>query len=1328
MNHIFCENQEQANDRLKKIYKAYNDNPENILRFLDNILNNCSNCLKTYLSCNPEEWFEKQRICINFSPEKVYDWNLLFDENIFAEYKACVNYPSAYDGFKAIFFLIKEKIRNYGIWKKIRLNTVKIGEKEIKALVSGKIGTGISLFRAISLLLPLISSKYLILIQDLIFKTYLENKEVESTITELRIELLDCLLRLNTIQRVKSEYLKIIFTDLLENKKENIIIKNYDLFKDYCDNINRIINNLQMFDVSIFNFIVFHINDIEINFLIVNELLEFLSKHKNIKIEPDAIKLSILFYKITLWVIKNLECKENRILDKLVLADYFQFQDSACWLLYINLFFDISIQKIVHSNKKSLLISHLASKRNEAKKFLDSTVIEFIDEINEFKPFVNQFKRIEILISIKIVFNFTTAKHFVETFGVSENILRNIISDFSFNENDIEEFLTILNDSEPDLIELLYKEAVIKNQSTKLINIFKKYYRKIHNIEVSDVESPNIKFDQARNFNSNSFSNNNNLNNNNISNNLNNNNNISNNNLGANDKKVPKVLIKKRTVNPLNEDQNVLPTNYVEFKRKLNNNLPETTKDFDTLKRKAAEIIQNNAEKEAIILNTPVKKQAILENNESNINLSLSSSVPTNSINSSSVGSSIASRIAQRTNNAFLAQNQVLQKSVVIDTQENFFHYALYPFDIAMDLEMSKNPINFNSYNEYQSFFRPLQINELIANIKTSIITKSQYFEGIIHSFDNTLKIKTTASTLEVYDLLYLSTTKVYFNQSSSSQSFEKANINGIVGIITNINTGTVIDDHHNKDIIEIKISTKNFDKLKKISFSRTKIFYKYCGNIISNLREYTALSTIKGFKSLKYVLRPSFLSDFKQSLIYWDDKNLSFTSNQAKLSYISSTILNKNQPILENMLIKTHNLNRSQAEAISKSFYSREKFFLIQGPPGTGKSTTILSIISTFLFVPQDLHSLDEDQCNFTPLPLKILVCAPSNTAIDVIVLRLSTGLRTLTGEINTSIKFLRLGASTNQSVSKYTLEYLINNPSVQFKSRQSLISEASVICTTLNSSVSDSMNNFKFDLIIIDEACQATELSSIIPLKYNPDKIIMVGDPNQLPPTVISDQPLLQFSLFERMLSYHKPVMLNMQYRMHPEICKLSSQFFYDGLIETSEEISKLRGKSKLGFSYDFNPLNFVDILNGDDRLDEQKSYYNFKEIGICSKIIDILVNKYGKDVKIVVLTPYKGQAKMFRAIKDFDSVEINTIDGFQGKECDIVILSTVRSSGLGFTCDFRRINVAMTRSKECLIILGNRKCLSESNIWKNIIDYVISKTKYYSSGKIDTFLSTL
>lgn len=528
-----------------------------------------------------------------------------------------------------------------------------------------------------------------------------------------------------------------------------------------------------------------------------------------------------------------------------------------------------------------------------------------------------------------------------------------------------------------------------------------------------------------------------------------------------------------------------------------------------------------------------------------------------------------------------------------------------------------------------------------------------------------------------------------------------------------------------------------------------------------------------------------------------------------------SSTIPQKD---IENIRA-TYKVNDSQANAIGCSV-GTEGFSLIQGPPGTGKTKTILGIIgymlSTFkapnaIAIPQGQKTMDSLKNSKSR---KVLVCAPSNAAVDELVIRMKDGIMNSRGEQYTP-KLVRLGRTDaiNSAVKDMTLEELVDsqlgkpsaasnnmdglfkelsevkkqieickakiadekNPASDevykekreltkkanlikqkmdteretqnsnYRSREinrrnlqaKILGEADIICSTLSGSAHDMVANLgiKFDSVIIDEACQCTELSAVIPLRYGCRRCIMVGDPNQLPPTVISTEAanaLYDQSLFVRMAKNMKPLLLNVQYRMNSAISKFSSEVFYNGELHDGPENDQLTKRIWHENSF-FPPFRFYDIIEG-HQIQNQKtfSYTNEIEVKIAVELINTLFTLY-RNVdfknKIGIITPYKEQNRLLQRIfiNQFGNsikkeITFNTVDGFQGQEKEIIIMSCVRadpsSRGVGFLRDFRRMNVALTRSKCSLWILGNRDSLTKNELWRKLINDADSRGCFYEA----------
>ena len=278
--------------------------------------------------------------------------------------------------------------------------------------------------------------------------------------------------------------------------------------------------------------------------------------------------------------------------------------------------------------------------------------------------------------------------------------------------------------------------------------------------------------------------------------------------------------------------------------------------------------------------------------------------------------------------------------------------------------------------------------------------------------------------------------------------------------------------------------------------------------------------------------------------------------------------------------------------------------------------------------------------------------------------------------------------------------------------------ISEAQVICATNSASGMDILEDEKFNVLIIDEATQATEPSCLIPL-IKSKKVILIGDHKQLPPTILSEKAKkrLSVTLFERLIKMYKKysTLLRIQYRMNEKIMDFSNEMFYEGKLIADDSVRciKMSDKYKTGAApLDDVPIVFVNILSKERRRKGSTSRENPEEARLTSEIVANLLKLGVPPEDIAIITPYEDQRNILRNLIKVKGLEINTVDGFQGREKEIVVLSLVRGNphgNIGFLRDYRRLNVAITRAKRKLIIIGNAETLSADPVYKNLIEYI-------------------
>ncbi|KAJ1981526.1 DEAD-box type RNA helicase, partial [Dimargaris verticillata] len=571
---------------------------------------------------------------------------------------------------------------------------------------------------------------------------------------------------------------------------------------------------------------------------------------------------------------------------------------------------------------------------------------------------------------------------------------------------------------------------------------------------------------------------------------------------------------------------------------------------------------------------------------------------------------------------------------------------------------------------------------------------------------------------------------------------------------------------------------------------------------------------------------------------------------------------------------MKTYGVNQPQAEAILTACQREQGFTLIQGPPGTGKTRTILGLVGAFLSPVHHTPALkrpsgaakamksdaSEEELGFgdehrivpnfagdAARPNKLLICAPSNAAVDEIVKRLKEGVLNADGVL-THPKMVRMGVSDSMNAQtkdvgldhlidreldklgaaflddltlpttatldaklsdylsdrrqltsskdvldrsaarqseihkqidqvvserketetalkalmaqtspsereirkmeskvkqlkkqQYQLTLVVNEEkerqalmnrgleTCRRKVRNQILQNTDILCCTLSGSGHDALSNIgcQFGTVIIDEAAQSVELSALIPLRYGCQRCILVGDPNQLPPTVLSTDAIkYQYdqSLFVRLQRVNPSAvnLLSIQYRMHPDISAFPSRLFYDSKLRDGLRMAEKQQAVWHQGPTPFPPFCFYNVIEGRETKGRSRSLYNQAEARAILEIVCQLCRAYPFESfyhRIGVITPYKLQLRELKMqfVKRFgkaifDAIDFNTVDGFQGQEKDIIIFSCVRAAesgaNVGFLADVRRMNVALTRARKSLFIVGHSNFLQGHPLWQKLI----------------------
>lgn len=471
------------------------------------------------------------------------------------------------------------------------------------------------------------------------------------------------------------------------------------------------------------------------------------------------------------------------------------------------------------------------------------------------------------------------------------------------------------------------------------------------------------------------------------------------------------------------------------------------------------------------------------------------------------------------------------------------------------------------------------------------------------------------------------------------------------------------------------------------------------------------------------------------------------------RLAHLRDVLLGKNAAIERHLMpIRFPWLNSTQEEAVNKVLRAKD-VAVVHGPPGTGKTTT-----------------LEEAICETLQRENQVLVCAQSNTALDWIAEKL----------VDRGISVLRIGNPTrvNDKMLSFTYERrfeahpdytelwsirkairdmqrsmrrknqdereTIRNRMSRLRFRAtelelaidaSLFDQARVVASTLIGASNRVLESHRFTSLFIDESAQALEAACWVAIN-KADRVVFAGDHFQLPPTIKCLEAAkggLSETLMQKVAT-RKPLavsLLKIQYRMHDDIMGFPSAWFYnDELIAAAE----VKNRGILAYDTPLVWINTDDSDSSEAQLEGSLSKINKTEANVLIETLHEYIEKIGKErildekIDFGLISPYKAQIQYIRSLIKKDGyfkpfkklITVHTVDGFQGQERDVIVISLVRSNNegqIGFLQDLRRMNVAITRARMKLIILGNASTLTKHSFYKQLFDYIKKKGKIIS-----------
>ncbi|XP_071494545.1 uncharacterized protein [Diadema antillarum] len=508
---------------------------------------------------------------------------------------------------------------------------------------------------------------------------------------------------------------------------------------------------------------------------------------------------------------------------------------------------------------------------------------------------------------------------------------------------------------------------------------------------------------------------------------------------------------------------------------------------------------------------------------------------------------------------------------------------------------------------------------------------------------------------------------------------------------------------------------------------------------------ELTYLDNIQDFVNPRsFPLLPHLTSGCDGSIPSASDRKYSLHSHTSKPAHLHQlNVTPERISDLVNEMIDTYQLNEDQAVALQQVVAmltaetdensSQPPITLIHGVFGAGKSY-LLAV--TILLLVQLFAESESNDAGTQTTPWKVLVSSTTNVAVD----------RILLGLLNLGFEdFIRVGsmrkiakpvlpfsvhASDKENQEMKELQMMLKDDlssrekqlvrkSIErhrLGKNKEMMSKVKVVGVTCAACTFPCIKNLTFPVVLLDESSQMTEPASLLPLaRFGCEKLVLVGDPHQLDPTIQGSESShtsgLEQTLFDRLsLMGCDPIMLRTQYRCHPCISALANSLFYGNHL-----LDGVLAEDRPPLVSDLPTLCFFNVSHGQEKSARDGSYFNDAEASFVVFLIGGLIEMGVAPSEVGVITLYKAQVNQISMLlqtsrlgneKGFKAIQISTVDAFQGGEKAIIILSCVRTQRVGFIDSDKRTNVALTRSKNHLLIVGGMKMLSENSLWGKII----------------------